>query len=294
MKLDDIEIFVATAQTQSLTLAAQKLDMPKSTLSRRLALFEKELGVILLNRTTRKVLLTADGNELLNRARGLIHQFTVLQDDFANKGNLVSGTLTLQIPMDFYGDRLTIVLSEFLKKHVNIKVQVKQYSGNYPTTLDGFDLTFVQHSGLLPDSNFIARGLMSVSQSVYGAAMNYRKNRELDLSKCITLYNETHWYFGHAPHTRKVAVGAKMQLPSHNMLVDACIAGMGPAKLIDNQVEPYLRSGMLVKLRTPEPLEALTYSILYQGQYLPKRAELFIDYFQSEIGKVSSVALRGK
>ena len=54
MKLDDIEIFVATAQTQSLTLAAQKLDMPKSTLSRRLAQFEKELGVILLNRTTRK------------------------------------------------------------------------------------------------------------------------------------------------------------------------------------------------------------------------------------------------
>ncbi|BCE03208.1 LysR family transcriptional regulator [Marinicellulosiphila megalodicopiae] len=288
MKLDDIELFVVTAQAQSLTIASQKLKIPKSTLSRRLAQLEKELGVVLLNRTTRKVLLTADGSELLRRSKGLIYQLAVLQDDFANKGSLVSGTLSLQIPMDFFDHRLMEVMNEFMLQNSKIKLQVKQYSGNYPTTLDGFDLTFVHHSGALPDSNFIARGLMSVSQSVYGASRRYRFNNDLDLTTCLTLYNEPHWYFGHGPNSRKVAVGGNVQLPSHAMLLEACLMGMGPAKLVDNQVESYVRSGALIKLKTMQPLEALTYSILYQGQYLPKRAEAFIEHFQSEIGRLSS------
>ena len=115
--------------------------------------------------------------------------------------------------------------------------------GAYPTSVDSFDLTFVQHSHPLPDSSFVARSLMSFSQGIYASTLHYSMQDCVDFQKVLTLSDESKWYFGHEHTQIAQPVSGSLQVANQAMLLDACLMGLGPAKLLDNQVESFVRNG---------------------------------------------------
>ena len=288
MNLNDLLIFVTVAKQGSLTKAAKQLDMPKSTLSRRLSELEQHFACQLLIRSKKRILLSNDGQELFDRSANLIEQLNWVKDDLSNQVGQLKGKLSIQIPIDFYSVRFTEIIQAFLNQHPQLSIQISHYMGEYPSTVDAFDLTFVQHNLSLPDSDFIARSLMSFSQSIYCASFKSQHFTNLDFSEVLTLYDEKQWFFGHDNKQEAIKVSGRLQFPNQTMLLDACLLGLGAAKLLDNQVEPFIRNGQLTKLNTHLPLESLTLSLLYKGGLLSKKAELFIAHFQSEIGVLNS------
>lgn len=79
-----------------------------------------------------------------------------------------------------------------------------------------------------------------------------------------------------------------MAVSNQKLVIEVSVAGLGIAKLVDVHVETQLRSGSLIKLLTPDPVEALSLTLLFRSQFLPSRARLFIDFFQSNVGRLSS------
>lgn len=288
MDLNNLEIFVAVVEHQSLTKAANKLDMPKSKVSRRLAQLEQEHAAPLLIRTTRKLVLTESGRLLFERAEPLLKELSLVSEELNKNQQSAVGTLKLQIPIDFFPKQLARISADFLRKYPEVRLKFNHYNGIYPRNTDNADVTFVLHHQPLPDSDFIAKPMLSLRQSLYGATHRYEKdyllNHNLSDQECLLGPDENLWFFRKQSGLEAIPVNGRIQLPNQQMTVDTCIAGMGIAKLTDVDVEAAVEDGLIRRLDTHFPVNAQTLTLLYRNKYLPKRVRLFIDFFQSHLG----------
>ncbi|GJM13474.1 MAG: LysR family transcriptional regulator [Pseudohongiella sp.] len=292
MDLNSLAIFVAVVEAGSLTGAATRLGMPKSKVSRRLAQFEEQQKVRLLNRTTRSIRLTEPGNALYVQAQPLLGELEQLGDSIAKSQTVAQGRLSIQTPSDFFANQFADLCLGFLEEYPRVELTIEQFSGHIPQNIDDSDISFVLHQGALPDSYHNAKSLMSLQQSLYGSPRRYARDEllreELSDQECLLEPGERAWLFANRGELNAVRVKGRMAVSSQNMLIEACVAGLGIAKLLDADVETQRRTGSLIKLLTPNPVEALSLTLLFRSQYLPLRARLFIDFFQSNIGRLSS------
>lgn len=292
MDLNSLAIFVAVVDAGSLTAAAMRLNMPKSKVSRRLSQFEAQQEVRLLIRTTRSIRLTEQGKALYARAQPLLDELEQLEDSIATSQSVAEGMLFIQTPSDFFPNQFADICLEFLEQYPKVDLTIGQFSGHTPQYIDDSDITFVLHQGALPDSFHNAKSLMSMRQSLYGAPSHYAHDQllssELADQQCLLEPGENTWLFTQEGQLNAVRVSGRMAVSNQNMLIEACVAGLGISKLVDVDVETQLRSGSLIKLLTPNPVEALSLTLLFRSEFLPLRARLFIDFFQSNIGRLSS------
>lgn len=292
MDLNSLAIFVAVVDAGSLTAAASRLSMPKSKVSRRLSQFEAQQEVLLLNRTTRSIRLTAQGKALYARAQPLLSELGQLEDSMATSQSVAEGRLVIQAPCDFFPNQFTDICLEFLDRYPKVELTVNQFSGQTPQSIDDSDITFVLHQGNLPDSFHNAKPLMSMQQSLYGSPRRYAADQllrgELADQQCLLEPGEDTWLFTQEGQLKAVRVSGRMRVSNQAMLIEACVSGLGIAKLVDADVEAQLRNGSLIKLLSAYPAEALSLTLLFRSKFLPVRARLFIDFFQSQLGGLSS------
>jgi len=292
MDLNSLAIFISVVDTGSLTAAALRLDMPKSKVSRRLAQFEAQQEARLLNRTTRSLSLTEAGKALYAKAQPLLSELEQLEDNLAMSQSVAEGRLLIQTPNDFFQNQFADICLEFLQQFPKVELSVGQYIGQAPQNIDGSDITFVLHHSELPDSYYNAKPLMSMQQSLYASPRYYTHehllHNDLAEQQCLIEPGENVWMFKQKGQLNGVRVKGRMLASNQKLLIEACVEGLGIAKLLDADVETQLRSGSLIKLLTPNPVEALSMTLLFRSQYLPQRARLFIDHFQSRLGRLSS------
>lgn len=293
MDLNNLEIFVCVVESGSVTKAAQRLGMAKSKVSRKLSQFEQQQGAPLLLRTTRSMQFTDIGRTLYQRSQPLIAELRALEDSIHRAQNQAQGVLRVQVPTDFFPNQFTDICAEFLAEFPAIALHLEQFVGEYPFDDDSNrDIAFALHQGPLPDSDLNVRELMSLPLSVYGATHKYTADElsinSLKEQNCLLLQGETSWFFRTKNQLRAERIKGRFKVPNQRMLIDACVSGLGIARLADIDVESQLRTGALVRLKTTDTLEAQTLSLLFRKKYLPVRAKVFIDFFQSHIGRLSS------
>ena len=122
--LDNFLVFMKVAEFESISKAARALDMPISTVSRRLSVLESDLGVSLVRRTTRKVILTSQGRDYFNQC---IEPLTTLQEAeqvLTQTQKKPEGTLAISVPMILSQDPFMDFLSRFSKEHLGIRVDL--------------------------------------------------------------------------------------------------------------------------------------------------------------------------
>lgn len=292
MDLNSLAIFVAVVEAGSLTGAASRLNMPKSKVSRRLAQFEAQQEVRLLIRSTRSIRLTEQGKALYARAQPLLNELELLEDGIATSQSLAEGRLFIQTPCDFFPNQFADICLEFLDRYPKVDLTIGEFNGHIPQDIEASDIAFVLHQGVLPDSFHNAKPLMSMRQSLYGSPRRYARDHllrgELVEQQCLLEPGEDAWLFTQGDQLKAVRVSGRMAVSNQAMLIEACVSGLGIAKLVDVDVETQLRSGSLIKLLTSNPVEALSLTLLFRSQFLPVRARLFIDFFQSQLGRLSS------
>lgn len=286
--LSDYYFFTTIVEEGSLTKAAKKLAIPKSKLSRRLALLEQSLGSQLLIRTTRRQQLTENGLLLFQSCKphvDALHDLDLLIGEAAVK---VQGKLKLLLPLEFFNTVIGTLITDFALAYPDIEIHCHHYHQAYPEFDHQYDLVFVLHENDLPSSNWIGRTLLSFSQSIY-TAKNSNQHQLASLSelaklKVISANEDEKWLFRFPGEVQAITPNIAMVLSSPEMRVEACQREIGLIKLPD-----YIGNNLkqIRPLKTEKPLIAQQLTLLYQSRKLPAKTRMFLDYFQSKIGCLS-------
>jgi DNA-binding transcriptional LysR family regulator len=157
--LNDVATFVRVAEGGAFTAAARVLGVPKSTVSRALARLEKQLGVRLVQRTTRALALTDAGRAYYERVRGAVAGLADATADVVDMGTEPRGTIRITAPLDIGEALLGEVIVRFTEKYPQVRFEVSLTSRVVDLVAEGFDLAV--RASPLADSTLVARKLLA-------------------------------------------------------------------------------------------------------------------------------------
>jgi DNA-binding transcriptional LysR family regulator len=286
--LDDLSMFVCLAETGSFTRAAKQLNIPKSKLSRHLVQLEQSIGSQLLIRTTRKQQLTDSGQLLYQASKTHIDALRSVEEEIGSFINEPKGQLNILLPLEFFNQIISELLTDFAKRYPKIKLNCNHYSGPLPESELSYDLSFVLHESVLPGSNWIAKTLLSFPQSIFAAEdfvnIEMIDPNSLQQFPCILAEQQEQWLFRDGKNTLSVAVQGRATFTSPSMRLQAVKQNLGVAKLPDYSCQADCD---LQRLKLTKQPVALQLSVLYQSRDIPIKTRVFLDFFQSQLGRLS-------
>jgi DNA-binding transcriptional LysR family regulator len=250
--LNDIVMFARVVEAGSFTAAARLLGMPKTTVSRRVAALEREVGVRLLQRTTRSLNLTDAGRLYYERSSLALRALDEANLQLSEARTEPSGTIRISSPVGFGGHFLTGMVFDFLALHPKTKVELRLTDDKLNLVESGIDLAF--RTGILQDSTLIARKL-GATHRVLCASPGYLARRgvpavpaDLVRHHCVIAGASTanaSWVLD-GPHGQEtVTVSGRFAANEMQAVIAAAIAGYGIAQLPHGIVEAPITDGRL-------------------------------------------------
>jgi DNA-binding transcriptional LysR family regulator len=280
MDLESVRAFVKVAELASFTRAAQQLGLPKSRVSARVRALEEELGSHLLQRTTRAVQVTPDGESFLLRARRLLVEADELSSMFAGPRNL-RGRVRVDLPVTIACDVLIPRVPELLSMHPDLELVLSTTDRRVDVVREGFDC--VLRIGAMPDSGLIAQRLGTMPMANYaspGYLDRFGLPRTLDdLDRHFVIhYSQS---LGSDPPSFEYRDGdrwverpmrALVTVNSTDAYQAACIAGLGIAQAPRWGRLASVRSSALVEVMPDFTCAPLPVSIVHaHGRNPPRR-----------------------
>src|SRR5471032_821734 len=150
----DLLLFARIVECGSFSLAAQRVQLPKSTVSRRISQLEAQLGERLLQRTTRKLALTEFGASLLDHARNVADETEAAGALAQHRQVAPSGLLRVSMPADFANGAVGVMLAAFMDRYPAISLELDLSPRRVDLVAEGFDLAV--RMGALPDDATLA------------------------------------------------------------------------------------------------------------------------------------------
>jgi DNA-binding transcriptional LysR family regulator len=270
-RLDALRLFSRLAERRSFSAAARDLKIKQSTASKWVQELEAELGVNLVDRTTRSVHLSEDGKRLLARAHDVLAAFDELGAEFASLAPIPRGKVRVSAPVAFGRLFIAPVLSEFLRAHVEVEIELVLNDRYINLVEEGFDLAF--RVGIPTDTSARGRKIAD-SRRLLVAAPSYLDGRrrpktpdDLREHECLVHGDASApnvWRFGtDSKPVAPVPVRGRFAANSSEAVALLARDGLGIALLADWLVRDDLERGALVPLLTsfaapPAPIFALT------------------------------------
>lgn len=174
MDLNHVSAFVRVVEQGSFTGAARALNLPKSSVSRSVSHLEKGLGVMLLQRTTRKLHLTDAGRLYFDKARAALGELEDAGAVVTKLGTEPHGTVRLTAPPDMAALLLADIIADYLRKHPKVQVELSLSSRRIDLVEEGVDLAL--RVGPLGDSSLVARKVGSTTLGLY-ASKTYLRSK---------------------------------------------------------------------------------------------------------------------
>jgi len=267
--LDDLASFTAVAEGGSFSVAAARLGVPRSSLSRSIARLEASLGERLIHRTTRRVSLSSAGVDLLERTRPALGELRQAFAHMPERGGDPAGELRVTAPNDFGNHVLASLLPAFLARYPAIRLDLRLTNRKLDLAAEGVDLAIRVLSGAMADSNLVVRRLSAVDVGVY-ASRGYLARRgtprglEEAASHDWVLFGPARR--GQPPPGRVVAVADDFQFV-HNALR----AGAGMGWLPSFLARADVKAGDLVPLLPDETWPDGRFCLVYPKTRNPSR-----------------------
>ena len=288
MDLNSLMIFGRVVEANSFSKAARRLKMPVSTVSRRIAELEGQLGVRLLERSTRSLRLTDVGSEVLEHARHSAELTEAVDGIVSNHLANVSGTLRLSAPPSISDSLLAPLLVAFQSSYPNVRVQVFITERVVDQIAEGVDLSF--RVGELEDSSLVARRLLTyrhqlVASPTYLAKCKApRSPREL-LEHRLLAFSfwrpEKIWNFVHVNGKDKETLTFQPYLTINEYagLATALLAGVGIGDLPPIVQPDLLRDRRLVEVMSKWRFNIFNLSLVHLGnRYIPRPVRVFKEF----------------
>src|SRR5512140_441971 len=287
MDLDALRVFVKVAELASFTRAAEQLGMPKARASARVLALEAELGVRLLQRTTRTVRTTADGEQLLPRARRLVAEADDVASMFA--GGQLRGRVRVDLPHQLACDAVIPRLPELLAAHPQLEMFISTTDRRVEVVREGFDC--VLSVGQLSASGLVAQRLGQLSTVNCASPAYLRRHgtpRSLaDLDRhLIVNYGAAAPTFeyrdgaGYAERPMRAAVTVN----STDAYRATCLAGMGIIQAPRIGLRAVIEDGALIEVLPDLPSAPMPVSLVHpHGRSVPRRVRAVMQWIAAAI-----------
>ncbi len=287
-------MFLRVLDLGSITAAAHSLDLSVAVASQRLKRLERELGVRLLHRTTRRLHPTPEGVALAERGRVLVEDLESLGAGLREAATEIAGTLRVTLSASFGRQHVSPLLPKFLARHPKLRLSVHLSDQVVDLVSEGFDLAI--RIGAMEDSQLVARRI-AANRRVLCASPDYLRRRgqlkvprDLQDHECLLLFGSSGrqdvWRL-HDAQGKEMPVRVQGRFESNlgELLRDASVAGEGIAIQSLWHVADDLRTGRLQVVLPDFPLTTTAISaVMPQRRQVPPRVRAFVDFLVEEFG----------
>jgi DNA-binding transcriptional LysR family regulator len=285
-KLDSIRVFVSVARAGGFSAASRLLGLPVATVSRKVAELEASLGVRLLERSTRQVVLTETGRDYCDACQRLIDDLRDADDTAAGEYRRPKGELTVTAPTGFGRQHLQPVLIDFMREFPEITMRVLLVDRLVNLLDEHIDVAVRINN--LPDSSLVARRVGEIKMVVCGGP-GYLERRgtpqhpsELVEHACIawaSLGPQKAWLFSDDGLETMFPVSVRMTATLPDMVLAAAAADLGLAQVTSYQAEAEVRSGQLAPvLRDFEAAPTAVNLVHPSNRRVPLKLRAFMDF----------------
>ena len=287
----DLGFFSVLASAGSLSAAARELGITTPAVSKHLALMESRVGVALVNRTTRRMGLTPEGEVYLEHARRILGEIDDMEERLGVSRSTPTGLLRVNATLGFGRSHVAPLISRFVRKHPQVEVQLQLSVNPPPLTEDAFDVCI--RFGAPPDSRMIARHIAPNRRLLCASPAYLAKHgvpkvpNDLTRHNCIGIRQGEEAYgvwrltHGRGKSAKTEAVKTRGNLTTNDgeIAVNWALDGHGILMRAEWDIERYLRNGRLVQVlpqfATPD---ASIHAVYPQRHQLAARVRAFVDF----------------
>lgn len=285
-RIDAMRIFIKVVETGSLSAAARALHSPLPTVSRKITDLEESLGVWLMTRTNRNIVLTDAGHQYISDARDILERLDEAERRVSGEYLAPKGELAVTAPIVFGRLHALPVISDFLKAFPAINMRLTLSDRNISLADEHIDVAL--RIGELPDTNMIAIRVGQVRNVVYASPDYLRRNmppehpRDLDKHQCVAfegVQSAGYWLFRDDKKAIAVPIRPRLSVNTAEAAVDAAVNGLGLTRVMSYQARKSLDQGLLVPLLEHFELPAFPVHLIYlPNGVLPLKLRVFLDF----------------
>jgi DNA-binding transcriptional LysR family regulator len=291
----DMEAFVRVVEAEGFSAAAPALGLTPSAVSKLITRLEARLGVRLLQRTTRALHLTADGEAFYEQARRIVSEIGALEAELSDRRGTPQGLLRVTTSLAFSTHQLAPVIGEFLELYPDVRLELVPTDRVVDLVEEGIDLAV--RVGRLGDSSFMARKigedvrLVCASPAYLERHGTPQRPEELARHTCIFSRDRLHsgrWPFrfdgANGQHVREVEVTGRIAISDGDGQLRLAVQGLGIVRLTRLTVATAIRSGELVSLlKEFSAEEPVPIHVVYpHRRHLAPKVTAFVDFVRQK------------
>jgi DNA-binding transcriptional LysR family regulator len=286
-RLESMTAFVGVARAGGFSAASRELGIPLATLSRRVAELESALGVRLLHRSTRQVVVTDAGRAFFSACQRALDDLRDAEDAVTSEHRTPRGDLLVTAPIAFGRLHLQPIALDFLATYPQINLRLQLIDKILNIADEHIDLALrIAH---LPDSSLTARTLGSTRLVVCGSPAYLKARgapvRPADLMQhdCIAWATlgprDTWWFRGESGTDTQYPIRTRLATTLAESALDAAVAGIGLVQATSYQASQAIGTGQLLVLLREFACSATPVSLVYvRDRLVPLKLRSFIDF----------------
>jgi DNA-binding transcriptional LysR family regulator len=288
MDLQSLRIFVRVAELASFTRAAEQLGLAKAGVSALVAQLEQQLGTRLLQRTTRSVRLTPDGEQFFERCQSLLADADELQTLFQNSASALRGRLRLDMPILMARNFIIPRLPAFLAAHPELEIELSTTDRRVDLVHEAFDC--VVRVGALPDSSLVARPLGRLRLINCASPSYLQRHGTPQTLQDLQQHQLVHyaptlgarpigWEYCEGDRSKFLPMRGNVSVNNSDAYQAACLAGLGLVQVPAVGVQQLIEQGLLVPVLPQFTGAPMPVSLLVANRrQLAKRVRALMDW----------------
>lgn len=287
-RIQTLQVFSHVVETGSFSKAADQLNLHVSAVSKAVKYLENQLGSRLLNRTTRSLKLTAEGEVFYEKAQFLLTELEETFQDLSSVSQQEKGKLRIELPTAI-APFVIAKLPSFKQQYPDVQL-ILTVSDNVSNLVDeGLDCTL--RLGELADASYIARRLTDVAMQTCAAPSYLAIHGVPEMLSDLDEHQIVHYVSGSqhkvlpwqfrkkSGETERFKSPKAMQVNDSNALLFSALSGLGIVQIPELMIRSYLEKGELVPVLTVlQSTDRPLWLVYPQRQFIPKRLAVFIEW----------------
>jgi len=300
---DDLLLFARVVDSGSFSRAAERVHLPKSTVSRRVAALEQRLGEKLLQRSTRRLTLTEFGAGVLEHARALAAEVDGALALALHRQQRPAGRLRVSMPADFAHQALGDMLSQFALNYPEVQLELDLSPRRVDLIAEGFDLA-VRMGDLPQDSLLAARRMGALANGLYASPAYLQLHGEPQMPEGLSSMRglmilsrlgeaipwQLHRGEGEQAMQWRGVPAQRTLVNAPDMLLRMAVAGVGITAVGDHFAAPHVERGELVRVLPGWSLEpAPCWAVFPERRLMQLRTRVFLDEMSAALAPCSGL-----
>lgn len=300
-KLESMQVYVCVVDTHSFARAAEVLGLPRSTVSRVIKALEAYLGIQLLQRTTRKLSVTADGRRYYDECKNLLANIAAMESSFPGRSAQPKGRFKVGMPQSLARHCILPRLPDFLRHYPDLELILCSSDNVEDIIQEGYDCAI--RTGRIDDSTtLIARPLANFTWVILASPTYIARHgkpetvNDLERHHAVGYLNHRtgrtiEWFFTLDDGDCAIRMKETLAVDDTDAYIQAGVEGLGLIRVASYLAAPYLKSGALVPCMGNLSFD-LPLSLVYpQNRYLPPSVRAFYTWSRAVLHQPSEAAL---